>query len=65
MSTTGKVIGPGGSSKSAKSTGCNSVGPGGISDDKNRTTKRGYENNRTTGLRTNYKVTGNANNSKA
>lgn len=65
MSTTGKVIGPGGSSKGAKSTGCKGVGPGGISDDKNRTTKRGYESNRTTGLRNDYQTSGRANNSKA
>lgn len=65
MATTGKVVGPGGSSKSAKSTGCHSVGPGGVSGGSTTTTKRGYESNRTTGLRGDYKQSGSANNSKA
>lgn len=65
MSTTGKVIGPGGASKSVKSTGCQSVGPGGTAGGSTTTTKRGYENGRTSGLRTEYKQNANANNSRA
>lgn len=65
MGTTGKVVGPGGSSKSAKSTGCHSVGPGGTSKSVTTTTSRGYEGDRTTGLRKDYKQSGSAKNSKA
>lgn len=61
----GKVIGPGGSSKSAKNAGCHSVGPGGVSGGSSTTNKRGYEGSRTTGLRSEYQQTSKANNSKA
>lgn len=61
----GKVIGPGGASKSAKDTYGRGVGPGGISGDTSITTKRGYESKRTTGLRTEYRESGRAENSKA
>ena len=61
----GKVIGPGGTSKSAKQTGCHSVGPGGVSSDTSITTRRGYESKRTTGLRTEYKTSARGENSKA
>ena len=59
MATYGKVVGPGGSSKSAKSVDCKSVGPGGVAGSNvSYTTKRGYEENRTAGMRTTYKETG-------
>lgn len=62
-----KVIGPGGTSKAAKSTGCKSVGPGGVSGGNNASTtsSRGYESNRMQGLRSAYKESGRATNSKA
>lgn len=62
MATTGKVIGPGGSNKSAKSTGCMSVGPGGTASNTSTTTSRGYENNRKQGMRSGYRETGRAGN---
>lgn len=66
MSTNGKVIGPGGTSKSAKSTGCQSIGPGGTAGSNvSYSTSRGYDNSKTESLRANYRVSGNANNSKA
>ena len=65
MGTTGKVVGPGGSSKSAKSTGCSSIGPGGTAKSVTTTTQRGYESSRTSGLRTAYQENGSANNAKA
>lgn len=60
------VIGPGGStSKSGAKTGM-SQGPGGPAGSGNdMTTSRGYDSKRTSGLRNDYQVTGNANNSKA
>lgn len=61
-----KVIGPGGTTKAAKSTGGKSVGPGGVSgSNTSYTTSRGYESGRTSGLRTNYRENGSANNNKA
>lgn len=63
MSTTGKIIGPGGVSKSATSTGCKSVGPGGVGGSNvSTTTSRGYDNSRTQGMRTGYQNTGKAGN---
>lgn len=63
MSTTGKVIGPGGASKSATSTGCKSVGPGGVGgSNTSTTTSRGYENGRTQSMRSSFKETGKAGN---
>jgi hypothetical protein len=61
----GKVIGPGGVKKDAKCGTGRSVGPGGTVKTVTTTTQRGYENDRTIGLRSNMQVTGNAKNSKA
>jgi hypothetical protein len=61
-----QIIGPGASKgKGGAKAGmaCGPYGPGGLGPD--MTTKRGYDSRRTTGLRDTYKVTGNANNSKA
>lgn len=56
---TGKVVGPGGSEKSAKYTDCKSVGPGGVSgSNTSYTTSKGYESGRTSGMRTGYQVSG-------
>lgn len=65
MGSYGKVVGPGGASKSAKDTGCHSVGPGGTAKAVTTTTSRGYENDRAQGLRSSYKESGKATNSKA
>jgi len=54
-----KVIGPGGRTTSAKHTGCKSEGPGGVAGTNvSYTTKRGYEENRTQGMRATYRETG-------
>ena len=60
------VVGPGGTtSKSGCKTG-QSIGPGGSGGGGNdMTIRRGYESNRTTGLRDDYKQTGRAENGKA
>ena len=65
MASYGQVVGPGGTTKSAKRTNCQSIGPGGISSDVSVTTQRGYDQSKTAGLRKSYKATGRANNSKA
>lgn len=66
MAYSGKIVGPGGSSKAVKSTPCVSKGPGGVSGSNSTTTgSRGYESGRTQGLRSSYQQTGSANNSKA
>ena len=60
------IIGPGGTSgkfNSKAGQSCGPMGPGGSGNDV--TTKRGYDTKRTQGLRNDYQVTGNANNSKA
>jgi len=55
----GKVIGPGGSQKAAKSTDCKSVGPGGVAgSNTSTTTSRGYESGRMQGMRNSYRETG-------
>jgi hypothetical protein len=60
------IIGPGGSKSSYKCGPGKTIGPGGTGGlGPDMTTKRGYESKRTTGLRDNYKVTGNADNGKA
>jgi hypothetical protein len=60
-----KVIGPGATSSSAKKTSCRSEGPGGISSDTSVTMRRGYDSRKTTGLRTEYRESSRAENSKA
>lgn len=61
-----KVIGPGGTSKAARDTGCKSIGPrGAAGSNTSYTTSRGYESDRTQGLRSSYQQTGSANNRKA
>jgi hypothetical protein len=66
MATTGKVVGPGGTSKSAKATGCYSTGPRGVAgSNTSTTTSKGYENGRMQGMRSSYRESGRANNSKA
>jgi hypothetical protein len=66
MTMYGKSIGVGGGSVPAKKSKCTSIGPGGqASNNVSFTTSRGYENNRTKGLRTDYQMSASANNSKA
>lgn len=65
MAYGGQVVGPGGSSKSAKGTDCQSIGPGGVSSDVSVTTRRGYDSAKTSGLRKEYKESGRAMDSKA
>lgn len=65
MAYGGKSVGPGGTTSKSKSTGCTSVGPGGISGDTNVTTARGYDARKTQGLRSEYRESGRAENSKA
>lgn len=60
-----QVVGPGGSNSKSGATTGKSMGPCGPSGGTDITTKRGYESKRTTGLRTDYKLGGSANNSKA
>jgi hypothetical protein len=65
MAMSGKVIGPGGTGGSAKYTDCKSIGPGGVASQNRTTTSRGYEGSRTQGLRSEYRESGRAENSKA
>lgn len=61
-----QVIGPGGTSGKGGSKNGQSIGPSGPGSAGNdMTTSRGYDSKRTSGLRNDYQVTGNANNSKA
>ena len=61
-----RVVGPGGTSGKSKAKCGTAVGPGGAGGGgSDMTTKRGYEARRTQGLRSSYKETGGANNSKA
>jgi hypothetical protein len=65
MAMYGKTVGPGGSSAAVKKTGCKSTGPGGVAGDTSITTSRGYDSKRTSGLRTEYRESGRAENGKA
>jgi len=61
-----EVIGPGGSKHKCGVRAGKSVGPGGAGGlGPDMTTRRGYETRRTSGLRTEYRESGRAENGKA